>query len=471
MTANALPKGILELSRIFIAHGYELYLVGGYVRNITLGISGGDFDVCSSALPKIAADFLRKAGLVVIEKALSLGTIEIHLHSEGQKSVFEHTTFRRDYYPQGGDHRPKSVEFTTDINQDARRRDFTVNALYLSTKTNIITDPTNKGLVDIKNKIIRAAADNPQETLADDGLRIMRMARFAAELSFGVNSGLLQSAQKQAGLLDDVSAERKRDELVKILLADIKYKQIKTDEPAHKKGLDLLVQTGALSHILPNLAKGQGVKQDEKYHKYDVLDHEINTCAFAPPILSLRLAALLHDIGKPQALEKGGKMYNHEIYGEKLAEDELNLLKFDNVTKKTVLVLIKNHMFDLEGRAKPKTTRKHAVMLGKSLFSMLIDLRRADFLGSGRDIENVVSADNWQKELDRMIEQQVPWSVSELAVSGNDIKGALNLPSSPKIGEILDLLLNECILSPAMNDFGKLIARAKAYAKNHQLLP
>ncbi len=476
MNFKKLPKGIAELSEIFLAHGYKLYIVGGYVRNLTLGISGGDInvsdiDVCSSALPETASAFLRKAGLAVIEKAPLLGTIEIHLHTGGEKAAFEHTTFRRDYYPPGGTHRPCRVEFTSDMQKDARRRDFTVNVLYLDTQTKEITDPTGKGLKDLKNRILRAAADDPRQTLRDDGLRIMRMARFAAELGFSVDKELLKSAKENAALLEDISVERKRDELVKILLADTKYKQTKKDESAPKYGLELLVRTGALCYVLPILCKGQGVAQNEKYHSHDVLNHEINSCALTPPILALRLAALLHDIGKPEALEKSGNMYSHEIYGEKLAEKELANLKFDNAAKKTVLTLIKNHMFDLEGKAKPKTIRKRAIKLGRQIFSMLIELRRADFLGSGKGMLKVVSADNWQKELDRMEEQKVPWSVLDLAISGDDIKNALKLSASPKIGQIIEFLFKECVMSPKMNNKNNLIKRAKEYAKSEEWLP
>ncbi len=471
MKAIELPKSILELSRIFSSGGCKLFLVGGYVRNITLGISGGDFDVCSSALPEIAAEFLRKAGLKVIEKALLLGTIEIRLTLDEKKYVFEHTTFRKDFYPQGGDHRPYNVEFTQDINEDARRRDFTVNALYLDTQTKAIIDPTSKGLDDIKNRVIRAAADDPDEMIRDDGLRIMRMARFAAELSFTVTPSLLECAKKRAALLDDISAERKRDELIKIIMADTKYEELKAVETPHKRGLELLHRIGALFYILPNLAKGQGVKQDKKYHNHDVLNHGINACAISPPILTLRLAALLHDIGKPAALEAGGNMYNHEIMGEPLAEEELNALKFDNKTKKIVLVLIKNHMFDLEGNAKPKTIRKRAILLGKTIFTLLIALRRADFLGSGKSPKIFISADNWQKELDRMIALNVPWSVRDLAITGNDLISALNISPSPKIGKILDMLFKECVAHPGMNSILALKMRAQEIAKRGQPLP
>lgn len=466
-----LPKGILELSRIFSVQGYTLFLVGGYVRNHVLGISGGDFDVCSSARPEDAAAFLRNAGLTVIEKALALGTIEAHLIVDEIKYVFEHTTFRRDYYPQGGDHRPYKVEFTTDMTEDARRRDFTINALYLNIETKSIIDPINKGLMDIKNNIIRAAADNPDETIRDDGLRIMRMARFAAELGFDVCPQLMACAGQRASMLSDISPERKRDELKKILMSDTKYPALTTKEPQPKIGLQLLWQTGALLHILPILCEGDGVTQSKKYHQHDVLGHGIQTCAVSLPIPELRLAALFHDIGKPKALRQSGNMHGHEVLGEALARDELNALKFDNKTKSIVLPLIKNHMFDLEGKAKPKTIRKRAIMLGKQGFTLLIALRSADFLGSGKSTGCVVSVDNWQRELDRMIVNGVPWSIQELAITGNDIINVLKIKPSPKIGMILNVLFHECVAKPGMNHTEILKQRAKKMLQGDSILP
>jgi tRNA nucleotidyltransferase (CCA-adding enzyme) len=456
-----LPGGLGELSDIFAAAGYKLYLVGGYVRNNALGLSGGDLDVCSCALPYDAAFSLREAGLKVIEKAPELGTIEAHLYINGKKYIFEHTTFRRDFYPQGGNHRPDSVVFTKDIKEDATRRDFTVNALYLDIASGETLDPTGKGLSDASRRLIRAAAEDPDITIRDDGLRIMRMARFAAELGFAVCPDLMECVKKRAYLLKDIAAERKRDELKKILIADTKYGM----PGAPEKGLSILRQSGALPYILPGLSDGDGVKQSEVYHKYDVLGHGIHACAAAPPLLELRLAALLHDIGKPAALREGGNMYGHEVLGEWLAAEEMELLKFENSID-VVLPLVRWHMFDLEGRAKPKTIRKRAVKLGREIFSMLIALRRADFTGSGMELRVVESADNWQRELETMDAQNVPWSVKELKINGEDVMKLLGIPPSPNVGAVLGRLHSECVAHPSSNNYETLKKLVLAHGSN-----
>jgi tRNA nucleotidyltransferase (CCA-adding enzyme) len=462
---NGLSESVLKLSKVFSAHGYKLFLVGGYVRNTALSLYGGDFDVCSRALPEAAALFLRAQGLTVIEKAPELGTIEVHITAGGETYAFEHTTFRRDFYPAGGEHRPSRVEFTDDMSEDAARRDFTVNALYFDLETGDIIDPTGRGLDDARQRIIRAANEDPDITIRDDGLRIMRMARFAAELGFSVSADLMAAAKARAGLLADISDERKRDELKKIVMADVKYKT--TDKKnAPETGLGILREAGAIPFILPRLAEGDGVKQSEMYHKFDVLGHGIHACACAPPILELRLAALLHDIGKPAALRAGGNMYRHELIGATLALEELERLRFDNSVKADVPQLVRSHMFDLESKAKPLTIRRRAVMLGKELFPLLIELRRADFWGSGMQSGPVKSADSWQKEYDRMIDTGVPWSVRELNITGDDIMKLLNIPPSPAIGKMLETLWRECVARPEYNNAGKLGRLVKAHAKD-----
>ena len=463
-----LPKGAEALSEIFAASGHTLYLVGGYVRNLTLGLPGGDFDVCSAAEPHEAAAFLRRAGANVIEKAVELGTIEVHLTLNGKKNVFEHTTFRRDYYPSGGEHRPKSVVFTGNIAEDARRRDFTVNALYLDMAQRRILDPTGRGLNDIRGRIIRAA-DDPDITIRDDGLRIMRMVRFAAELGFSVNPELRACAAKYAHLLADISAERKRDELKKILMSDTKYPAAAQNEPPHGTGLETMRDTGVLAYVLPRLCEGDGVRQSDIYHAYDVLGHEIAACTAAPPVWPLRLAALLHDIGKPAALKQSGNMYGHEKMGTALADAEMAALKVDKKTRMVAGILIENHMFDLEGRAKPKTIRRRAVKLGRNVFEMLIALRRADFIGSGRECGAIRSADNWQAEFDRMMNEGVPWTIADLTISGDDIKNVLAIEASQAVGRLLCMLHDECVMHPNRNKRDILMRRIRELSS--QVLP
>ena len=454
-------EGAEKLSEIFAKHKHKIYLVGGSVRNMILGLPQGDIDVCSAALPEEAAQFLRQEGCTIVEKAMSLGTIEVHLRQGGTKYVFEHTTLRQDYYHKGGQHRPYKVEFTDDINKDAKRRDFTTNALYLDIQTKEIFDPTGRGLKDSADGVLRAAADKAIDTLSDDGLRIMRMVRLCSELDFSIDDELLECAKSNVSLLADISAERKRQELERILLADIKYGKDK----AHLKGLLLLSDICALEYVIAAMEQGRGIEQKKKYHTYDVLHHCIYSCGAAPPVLVLRLAALLHDIGKPVSLRTAGNMYDHEKYSKMLAKEALEELKFSNKTKAAVLTLIENHMFDLEGRAKPKTIRKRAVKLGRETFEMLIELRCADIAGSGKGFAGCGAAENWKKELDIMIETKVPWTVKDLDITGQELMDELGLKPSEEIGRILEELHSYCVLYPSANKKSLLIGRASKTMK------
>ncbi len=459
-----LPEGIPELSALFAARGYALYLVGGFVRNSLIGISGGDVDICSAATPDEATEIARAAGFSVIPKAAELGTVELHIHRDGRTLAFEHTTFRSDVYPETGQHRPSRVAFTDDMEKDARRRDFTANAMYLDTAAERYADPTGSGIADIRARVLRAAAEDPDITLRDDGLRIMRMARFAAELGFSVSPELMDCAKRRAPLLTDISAERKRDELVKILLSDTKYPQL-AGADAPLRGLSLLHEAGALRYVVPALCEGEGVAQKAQYHRHDVLWHNLYACAAAPPELTLRLAALLHDIGKPRVLAQNGNMYGHEVLGETLAREALSALRFDNATRDAVTRLVRWHMFDLEGRAKRSTLRKRAVRLGREAFEQLIALRRADIAGSGYGTE-APSADRWRAELYRMEADGVPWRVSDLAITGEDVMQALDIPPSKQVGRVLETLHAECVLHPALNQRGALLDRLRGMKAN-----
>ncbi len=455
-----LPPFIETLGGIFNKYGYDLYAVGGFVRNSLLRLPLTDIDVCSMALPNEVMRILKNEGINVKEKALNFGTVEIHMDFEGAKHIIEHTTFRRDYYSSGGRHRPDKVIFTADIYSDAIRRDFTINALYADTKTCRVSDITGRGLADLKNRIVSAANDDPYLTIKDDGLRLMRMVRFSCELGFNIDPLLYAAAKKNICLLNDISAERINAELVKILLSDVKYPSMTNEELPHKKGLLLLYDLGAFRFMLTSLLKCVSVRQNKKYHDSDVFMHSINACAFSKPYIIGRLSALLHDTGKPFSVNEQGKMYGHEDISMRIAEEELKRLRFDNRTIGAVLKLIKNHMFDLENKAKPNAVRKKIIGLGVELFRMLIDLRRADFYGSAASVK-CESADKWQNILDRMTSENAPFCESDLLISGYDIMKALGLGESETIGVIKRRLLNICALYPSKNNKGDLLAEAK----------
>ncbi|MHB1314946.1 MAG: CCA tRNA nucleotidyltransferase [Christensenellales bacterium] len=440
------PHFARKLAELFLPS--RLYFVGGYVRNSVMGLAGGDYDLCSSLTPDAVEELLGDKNVKVVPKAKELGTVELHMDGH----VFEHTTFRSDYYSNGGTHRPDRVDFTDSIEKDALRRDFTVNALYCDAMTGEITDPLG-GISAIRERKLYSC-DLPQKTLSEDGLRILRLMRFACQLDLAIDKNLYEQAVAHMDYLHDISKERIRDELTKLLLCDEAYPQLrKRDSRPQERALKLLTDSGAMFLLFPPLRACVGVMQKTKYHAYDVYGHCLQTCAAAPPQIELRLAALLHDIGKPLSLEKQGDMHCHDLLSANLASSLLGHegLKYPLKTVERVATLIKEHMFDITGAARESTVRKKLGMLGVDVSRQLIALRKADIEGSGRDA-TPDTARRMEKILEEMISQQVPFSMAQLKISGAAIMRICHLPAGKQIGEIKRRLWMHCIQHPAHND-------------------
>ena len=438
-----------RLARLVRCRGAELFVVGGHVRNTLLGLPISDTDVTSRLRPDEMLALCAEAGFKVVPKGIAFGMVEVHI---GDKK-YEHTTFRADKYAEGGAHRPTAVEFSDSPLKDAFRRDFTVNALYASVLTGEITDPTG-GMSDLEKRVIRATSSDPEIILRDDGLRLMRLVRFASELDFDIEKRTLEAAKKCAPLLADISAERVRDELCKILMADTKYGV----EPRKSvyRGLKMLDETGLLDVALPELARCRGVEQSPRFHRFNVLEHIFHTVFMARADIDLRLGCLLHDVAKPVVLQAQGNMHGHDVLGESISREIMHRLRFDNACTDEVSWLVRNHMFDLDGRAKEPTLKKRFVKWGERRVLALADIREADFRGSIGEYIEVKSAIRWRRVLDEMQAKGTPFSENELACTGRDIMEWLNEPPSPRIGEIKAALLAHCAVRPQDNTREKL---------------
>ncbi len=440
---------LIALSELVRARGAELFVVGGHVRNVLLGVPVSDTDITSRLRPDEIADICRMAGYKVVPKGIAFGMVEIHI---GDKA-YEHTTFRSDSYSEGGAHRPTGITFSDSPEEDAFRRDFTVNALYASVSDGRITDPTG-GAGDIEKRLIRTTTPDPEAILRDDGLRLMRLCRFAAELGFDIEERTFEAAKKCAPLLKDISAERVRDELDKILMADLKYGL--PPEESVLRGLHLLDELRLLDVILPELARCRGVAQSPKFHRYNVLEHIFRTTAMAKPELSLRLGCLLHDAAKPIMLEKNGSMHGHDVEGERIAQEVLRRLRYDNETIDRAAWLVRYHMYDLDGCAKEPTLKRRFVQWGKERVNALCDIREADFRGSVGEYIEVKSALRWRKVLSEMERKHTPFTESELCCTGGDIMRWFDIPPGPEVGRIKAALLEHCAVKPQDNTPGKL---------------
>lgn len=451
------PDELLRLTRWFAQEGIKLYAVGGMVRNPLLGLPVSDIDVCSAMRPEEVIALCKKKDLHVALSGAAFGMVEIHIGA----LKTEHTTFRSDTYAEGGKHRPEAVKFSDSLETDAFRRDFTVNALYLDMGTEEVIDPTG-GLEDLKARVIRATSHDPGVILRDDGLRILRLVRFACELGFSIEERTMEAAKAHVSGLLDISSERIRDELFKILLSDARYGMAKKEGGSPVLwGLMTLKDMGALAAILPELMAGEGVAQKPSHHRYDVLDHALYTAASAKPVLSQRLAALLHDVGKPEAQKRSGKMYDHDAIGANISREILTRLKCKNALIDEVCLLIRNHMYDLSGTAKESTLRAKFAALGYENAMALADIREADVHGSGIIAGRVETAARWRELLHKMKEEGAPFSENELDCTGEDIMKWLQIKASPLVGEIKHRLFMHCARQPRDNQKVKLEKLAK----------
>ncbi|MBO4479733.1 MAG: HD domain-containing protein [Clostridia bacterium] len=385
-----------------------IYLVGGAVRNELLGLPVSDFDICGDVSPERLAEEL--VGLFSVKDVNPrVGTVKL----VGEKDSFEYTRFRRDSYPiASGSHAPLEVTFVSSPEEDAFRRDFTVNAIYKRVTDGAILDPTG-GLEDVKKRVLRTTRE-PEKVFSEDGLRLLRLVRLAAELGFDIEENTLAAAKKYASLLKDISVERKREELERMLLADVKYGV----EGAVFRALELLKEIGLYPYFLPELTEGIGLEQLSKYHKYDVFYHTLYTVAAAPT--HLRLAALLHDVGKPLCFRQSGNFHMHSLESAIMTERIMRRLRYSNEKINRTVEIVRWHMFDFNGEASINKKRRF-VQREWDLLEDIVALKNADSVGTGYFTENVFG--NRLLALKAQMKQEgVPVKISDLPVKGTDLE-------------------------------------------------
>lgn len=434
-----ISAALASLANIFPS---DLYVVGGAVRDSLRGVETEDTDLAGEARADEVKTALSESGFRVCDSSPKLGTLII----SKDKEKFEYTTFRTDSYPEGsGAHKPDAVIFTDDIGKDCRRRDFRCNAIYYDIKRAKLVDPLS-GADDVKNKVLRTTRA-AEEVFSEDGLRIMRLIRFVSTLGFTPDEEAVAAATKLSGRLEDVSEERIRDELDKILRgANV------------VKALELMLSVGALEKVLPELAENKGVAQPANVHRYDALTHAFYTAEAARE--DIKLAALLHDVGKAEAIKKDGNMHSHAEYGALRAKEITKRLKYPNSVIAETEILVREHMYDVNANARESKLRRF-VARNIGHIDKLIALVRADSKGTGL-FDDCPRADRFQATYDKMKEQNTPFTVRQLAVNGNDIK-KLGFKGEA-IGKTLDMLLTQCIDGRLKNERAALINAAARLA-------
>ncbi len=424
---------------------YPLYAVGGAVRDSLAGAPfSGDTDICAPCGEDDFVSRVLKAGFKVDAVYKTTGTVKI---SADGKS-FEFARFRTDEYERGG-HTPKSVKFTDDIMLDARRRDFRCNAVYYDIARDELCDPLG-GVEDIRRKVLSCVVP-ADKVFSEDGLRLMRLARQAAQTGFSPDGEAVAGARKNRMLIRDVACERINAELGLILGSDGRS----GDKTSPYKGLKILDITRVLDVIIPELCEGRGISQRADFHKYDVLEHSLRAVLYAPA--DVRLAALLHDVGKPYAYRAAGNFYRHEEYGGQLAENILARLKFPKKTQAECARLILLHMYDTRLDAREGKIRRFIVE-NYDIFDKILELKQADFSACKDDLQTAPCVVKWRHILQKMRSEGAPCTLSELKISGAEIIAAGVLPKN--CSEVLKKLLFEAALNPAVNNRAKLLARA-----------
>ena len=444
-----LPKNLILLAE---NAPFPLYVVGGTVRDHLAGLipKTQDFDICSPTPADIFAEFATAHGFCVKSVFKNTGTVKLQ---DCDGVDYEYSCFRSDKYIRGT-HVPVEIYFTDKIELDARRRDFTVNAIYYDIKKDDYLDPLG-GISAIQHKQFTTVAP-AQKVFGEDGLRLMRLARQAATLGFTPDEECLVGATQNAALIDDISPERIFTELLAILHADEKYGN--ADGPY--QGLRLLDQIGVLARILPELAQGKGMKQRSDYHKYDVLEHSLRAVKYAEP--SIRLAALLHDVGKPFCTLRNGNSYNHPIEGETLAKNILHRLKAPKKTIEQVCALVRWHMYDMDCKTGESKLRRFFVEHYPILEDLLY-LKQADFSACMDNMREAPTRTRWQKLLAQMQMENTPFTLKSLAIKGTDLL-TLGIPPA-QISDILRQLLLHTAVVPQDNQKERLLALSRHFKR------
>ncbi|HPO49046.1 MAG TPA: CCA tRNA nucleotidyltransferase [Spirochaetota bacterium] len=454
ITNMKIPDALKEFAKIFKKNNYQLFLVGGALRDNLLGSPGSDYDFATNATPEEIMKIFPKTIPVGIEH----GTILV-LYESYQ---FEVTTFRAD--GKYSDYRrPDGVNFVRSIDEDLKRRDFTINAFAYDINKKKLIDKFN-GKKDLKKKIIKAIG-NPDERFNEDALRMVRAVRFASKLDFSIESETLASIEKNAALVENISKERIRDELIKIM---------KTEKPSI--ALEYMRKTGLMRYIIPELLYGFEVNQN-RFHKYDVYYHNLFSCDAAPSDnYIVRIAALFHDISKPQTKKEQddneNSFYNHEIIGARVARTILKRLKFSNEETRKISHLIKYHMFYYTEEWTDGAVRRFLKNVGVENLPDLFALRDADRIGNGTKTGVPKTFIDFQDRIKRILEIDGALKVGDLKIDGNVVMKEINIKPSKLVGEILNHLLELVLDNPELNVAEKLIEKTKEYyekKKNYSL--
>ncbi len=438
------PAALAAIDRLE-AHGFEAYVVGGCVRDALLGRVPNDWDLTTNALPEETVSCF--ADRRVIETGIKHGTVTVLWEGES----LEITTYRRDGVYADNRH-PENVSFSKTVADDLSRRDFTVNAMAYHPKRGLVD--LFDGQADIKARRLRCVGD-PRTRFCEDGLRILRAIRFASVLGFAIDGNTDREIRACRHLLDNLARERVREEFTKLLCGAGAVAIL-------RDYVEVILQ------FLPELAPAVGFEQHSRYHCLDVWEHTLHALAetkTADPVV--RLAILLHDIGKPAVYthdETGGHFPGHAEVSVRLADEILQRLRYDNLTRQRVLRLVRYH--DTPLSAEPKRVKRLLLkMTSEADLLALLEVARCDRLAHAAEFSEPSPAiDEIPAVLEQLRAEEACLSLRSLAVGGNDLM-ALGVPAGKHLGELLQQLLDGVIDGKLPNDKEILLSECKKILK------
>ncbi len=466
------PDYVQKVARILSKEGYKCYLVGGALRDIIYGKKPSDYDLATDAKPDKMLEIFPKS----VSTGARFGMVTA-LVPDKHGEVFEVqvTTFRsEENYIDG--RWPSKVVFINDLDKDLGRRDFTFNAMALDlTKMNLngeediseieVYDPFN-GVRDLGIKVVRAVG-TPIERFKEDGLRAFKACRMASQLQFGIETDTFQAIKDSLPVAKMVSMERVRDEFVKMLM----------ESPKPSIGIDLMRETGLLEIFLPELVACYGIEQ-KLFHHDDVYWHSLKSCDVAPD--SIKITALLHDIGKPKTDMGDGHFYGHNTEGANMAKEIMKRLKFSKSEIEKTVRLIENHMFFFphvqEGMTQEEideinekswsdsAVRRFISKVGEENIEDLFQLRIADAVSNPNTAFQPKEIQFLQERISEVREKDMALKVTDLDITGEDLI-EIGIPRGPEVGKVLNYLLEKVLDDPLLNTKDKLIFLSKEYEK------
>ncbi len=427
-----IPAGARHILQTLAAAGHEAYLVGGCVRDLLRGVPPHDWDICTSALPEETERCF--ADRRVIETGLKHGTVTVV--EEGEP--YEITTYRTEG-PYSDSRRPDFVCFVPNLEEDLARRDFTMNAIAMDLQGNL-RDPYGSA-DDIKSRLIRCVGE-PDQRFQEDGLRVMRALRFAAVFGYEIEERTARAVHENRAMLDRVAAERINTELCKLLVGQ-------------NAGEVLWQYPDVFCQFWPELGPLVTLEQNNPWHCWGGWEHTIRALEEAPADVTLRLAMLLHDIGKPACKstdEKGiDHFYGHPAVSAQLADKMLRALKFDNKTRERVVLLVERH--DVQLLPRSQVIRRWLNRLSPEAFFQLLDIKRADNMGQAPEKvrDRLAELDVIRAKAERILAERQCLTLKDLAVNGRDVIAAGVAPG-PEVGQVLEGLLGQVLSGSIPNE-------------------